>query len=153
SSNHSYFTDADSAPIVFTIKPAPLVIAVDSTSRVYGQPNPPFTGTVTGILNQEDVAVVYATTATQSSDVLPGGYPITVAGLTGAKAGNYSFDPGVAFGASVTNGTLIINAAPLIVTANDLAKITGEVNPTFTVRYDGFVLGQGPEVLGGSLTF
>src|SRR5262249_15177604 len=82
-----------------------------------------------------------------------GGYPITVGGLTGAKAKDYTLDPVVAAGAGVTNGTLTITPAPLTVIADDLTKIIGEANPTFTVHYTGFVLGQGPGVLGGTLTF
>jgi hypothetical protein len=43
--------------------------------------------------------------------------------------------------------------ATLTVTANDQTKISGEANPTFTAGYSGFVLGEGPGVLGGTLTF
>jgi hypothetical protein len=34
-----------------------------------------------------------------------------------------------------------------------VTKIAGEANPTFTVSYNGFVLGEGPSVLGGTLWF
>jgi type VI protein secretion system component Hcp len=152
STKPSYYTDADSAPVVFTITPAPLAVTVDSATRAYGQPNPPLTGTVTGVLNQDDVAIVYSTTADQSSDVRAGGYTITASSLTGAAAHNYSLDPGVVAGAAVTNGTLTVTAVPLTITADNQTKIAGEANPTFTASYSGFVLGQGPDALGGALT-
>jgi hypothetical protein len=46
-----------------------------------------------------------------------------------------------------------IAPAPLTISANNQTKITGEPNPTFTVSYSGFVLGQGPSVLSGTLMF
>jgi hypothetical protein len=49
--------------------------------------------------------------------------------------------------------TFAVTRAKLIVTAGDATKIAGEANPPFTVRYEGFVLGEGPGVLGGTLTF
>ena len=41
--------------------------------------------------------------------------------------------------------------APLSVTVDDSSKVYGDENPTFAVRFDGFVLGQGAGVLGGEL--
>ena len=48
-------------------------------------------------------------------------------------------------------GTWTVQRASLTVTANDATKVYGDANPAFTVRYDGFVLGEGPDVLGGTL--
>ena len=59
---------------------------------------------------------------------------------------------GVSTEASATK-TLTVTPAPLTITADNLTKLAGEANPTFTVSYSGFVLGQGPGVLGSSLTF
>src|SRR5262249_19554186 len=36
---------------------------------------------------------------------------------------------------------------------NDQTRFQGEANPPFAVSYSGFVLGEGPGVLGGTLTF
>ena len=63
------------------------------------------------------------------------------------------YNPGTAFAASSGSTGQTVNRAPLTVTADNQTKITGEANPSFTVSYSGFVLGQGPEVLGGTLTF
>jgi hypothetical protein len=49
--------------------------------------------------------------------------------------------------------SLSVNKATLTITADNSWKIAGEANPAFTVSYSGFVLGQGPGVLGGALTF
>ena len=46
-----------------------------------------------------------------------------------------------------------VNPAPLTVTAADSSRVYGAANPEFTVRYDGFVRGEGPGVLQGRLTF
>jgi autotransporter-associated beta strand protein len=63
----------------------------------------------------------------------------------------YNADSGFTASAASTGQT--VNPAPLTVTADNQSKITGEANPTFTVSYSGFVLGQDPSVLGGMLTF
>jgi hypothetical protein len=47
---------------------------------------------------------------------------------------------------SVTN-TLVINKAPLTVTADNKTKIFGMPNPTLTVSYNGFVGGESASVL------
>jgi hypothetical protein len=49
--------------------------------------------------------------------------------------------------------TLTIDKAALTITANNASKITGEANPAFTASCKGFVLGEGPGVLGGTLAF
>jgi Ca2+-binding RTX toxin-like protein len=54
---------------------------------------------------------------------------------------------------TATPVTVIIDRASLTITALDQAKVTGQANPTFTASYAGFVLGQDPSVLGGTLAF
>jgi hypothetical protein len=43
--------------------------------------------------------------------------------------------------------------AALDVIAEDKAKLTGETDPQFTARYEGFVNNEGPETLTGNLSF
>jgi hypothetical protein len=74
-----------------------------------------------------------------------GNYAITLGAL--AAGSNYT----VVLAANPP--TFAVTKAPLTIAANNLTKITGEANPTFTVSYSGFVLGQGAGVLGGTLTF
>ena len=62
--------------------------AADAT-RVYGDPNPAFTGTITGIKNGDNITATYSTTATAASPV--GTYPITPALVDPTnKLGNYT---------------------------------------------------------------
>ena len=58
-----------------TVTQAPLTVTASDASRLYGAPNPAFSGTITGILNGDNITATYATTATQTSPV--GTYPIT----------------------------------------------------------------------------
>lgn len=46
-----------------------------------------------------------------------------------------------------------VNRAPLNVIAEDKAKLTGETDPGFTVRYEGFVNNEGADILTGTLTY
>ena len=46
------------------------------------------------------------------------------------------------FNATSATTTLVVNKAPLTVTANDATRAFGEKNPTFTLSYSGFVNGD-----------
>ncbi len=106
-----------------TISPAPLSVVANNASRLYGDANPAFTGTLSGLRNGDAITASFGTTAVATSPV--GTYPI-VATLVdpGGKAGNYTFTP--------NSGTLTVTQAPLSVTANDATRIYGDANPTFT---------------------
>jgi gliding motility-associated-like protein len=80
-----------------TVNKAPLKITADNKVRNYGEPDPVFTITYTGFVNNEGTAhlttqPVTSTNATANS--LPGQYDIT---LAGASAANYTitYEPGV----------------------------------------------------------
>jgi hypothetical protein len=126
-----------------TITPAPLTVAAANASRTYGANNPPFTGTIAGIKNGDAITATFATTAIASSPV--GSYPITptLADPTG-KLGNYTV--------TTTNGTLTVNPAPLTITANPQTLILGSPTVAASATYSGFVLGQTPANLIGTLT-
>ncbi len=72
-----------------TVGRAPLTVTADNKSKLLNAPNPPLTGTATGVKNNDPVVVSYSTTATQSSPV--GGYTITpsVGGTAAAVLNNY----------------------------------------------------------------
>ncbi|HEX7318235.1 MAG TPA: MBG domain-containing protein [Pyrinomonadaceae bacterium] len=149
---HADFTPADAAnyttaskDVSINVVKATLTITTVNTSKVYGQPNPTFAVTYAGFLNGDTPAVLggaltFTTSATQSSNA--GVYPVTPSGLTSS---NYAIN--------FVAGNLTITKAPLTVTANNAVKILGAPNPQFTVSYAGFVLNQGPNVLGGTLSF
>jgi 6-phosphogluconolactonase (cycloisomerase 2 family) len=106
---------------VLTINPAPLTVNVDSVSRLYGDPNPVFTGSIIGIKNADPITAIFSTTADPTSPV--GTYPINATlsdGGTG-KLTNYTV--------TINPGTLTINPAPLTVTADNASKLFGTVNP------------------------
>jgi hypothetical protein len=58
----------------FNVARAPLNINVNSASRSFGQPNPTFTGTVSGLRNNDSIGINYSTFATPNSP--PGSYDI-----------------------------------------------------------------------------
>jgi hypothetical protein len=149
---HVDFTPADasnfnnaSKNVTVNVVRATLTIKTVDASKVYGQPNPVFAVTYSGFENGDGPsslggARVFTTVATQASNA--GVYAVTPSGLTSA---NYAI--------TFVVGNLTIDKAPLTVTANNAAKILGAPNPTFTASYSGFVLGQNPSVLGGTLNF
>ncbi|MBZ5508941.1 MAG: beta-propeller fold lactonase family protein [Acidobacteriia bacterium] len=106
-----------------TVTTAPLTVTAANASRVYGDPNPIFTGTITGLLNGDNITATYASVATPASSV--GTYPIvpTLVDPT-SKLGNYTV--------TSNNGTLTITPAPLVVTAANATRAFGDPNPAFT---------------------
>ena len=128
-----------------TIDPARLTVTAEDASRTYGQANPDFTARYQGFVLGQDAddlggALGFATAAGRGSDV--GRYRVTPEGLTSR---NYA----IAFEA----GTLTVDPARLTVTAEDASRTYGAGQSDFTARYEGFVLGQDADDLGGALDF
>ena len=104
-----------------------LTYSANTASRVYGDANPSFSGTVTGFVggdNQGNATagtLTFTTSATTTSAV--GSYAINGSGLT-ANNDNYTFVQATGNATAFT-----INHAPLSITANDQTKCFGE---TFT---------------------
>jgi streptogramin lyase len=128
-----------------TITPATLTVAANSQTKVYGSADPTLTYVASGFqLGDTEATVLSGSLTRAAGETVAGGpYAITIGSLSAGS--NYT----IAF----TGSTLTVTPATLIVTANNVTKIAGEANPTFTVRYNGFVLGEGPSVLGGTLSF
>ena len=133
-------------PGFLSVTPAPLSIAAAGQTSTYGQNIPALTGTITGLLNGDDVTAQYATTATASSDVVVGGYPILVTGISGTKAADYAI-------VNQSPAVETVTPASLQVVGNITSKVYGQANPNFGVSYSGFVLGQGPVALSGQLGY
>ncbi|HEY5380897.1 MAG TPA: Ig-like domain repeat protein [Acidobacteriaceae bacterium] len=97
-----------------TIAPAPVVASATSATVSYGAPLPALTGTLTGVLAQDqgNVSAVFSAAVPQLPDA--GSYPISAA-LSGSASGNYalSIDP--------TSGSLTVVPAASVVT---LAPVT-----------------------------
>lgn len=123
---------------VLTVTPAELSVTADNASRLYGATNPPFTGTIAGIQNNETISANYTTPAVPLSPV--GSYPIVPA-LSGVTLSNYTV--------TTNNGVLTVTTAPLLVKADDEIRAYGQTN-FLTVSYIGFGEGQGTNILSGS---
>jgi hypothetical protein len=75
------FTPADTVDyssvigsVSLAVLPAPLTVTAADASRVYGQPNPAFTGAITGVTNGDNITAAYGCSATAASPA--GTYPI-----------------------------------------------------------------------------
>ena len=130
------------ASVTLQVNRAPLSLAVAGKSKLYGGPVPALTGVLTGVQNNDPITPSYATTATQASPT--GVYAITATLL----------DPNnrlVNYDVTITPSTLTINPAPLLIAANAATKQYSDPVPLLTATYTGFVLGETPAVLSGSL--
>jgi hypothetical protein len=126
-----------------TIAAAPLKVRADDRAKVYGAALPELTASYEGLVAGETPGVLGGTlslTTAAAATSAVGAYPITASGLTST---NYDI--------TFVNGTLDITPAPLTVRAGDASKIYGAALPAFTESYEGFVLGETPGVLGGTL--
>jgi Tfp pilus assembly protein PilE len=127
-----------------TVTQATLTIIGNDAARAYGQTNPVFTSTITGVANGDNITVSYSTAATPGSP--PGSYDIVLdINDPDAKLGEYN--------STLVSGMLTVTNAALIVTVDNQSRLYGQTNPPFTAQLSGFVNGQGSNVLNGTLTF
>jgi hypothetical protein len=118
---------------VLTISPAPLTIAAANASRLYGDPNPSFTGTITGLKNGDNIGATFSAGADPTSPV--GNYAVIPAPSDpNGKLGNYAL--------SISNGTLTVTPAPLSVAAANASRVYGDPNPAFTGTITGLKNGD-----------
>ena len=114
-----------------TINKAPLTATVVSSEKVYGDENPAFAVTYSGLKNNETnpkttKAFSYTTEANKLSGV--GSYPVTA---SNGEFKNYDVTKYIA-------GTLTVKKASLTISCNDATKVYGDVNPMFSFTYSGF---------------
>ena len=123
-----------------SIAKAALTITAENKDTIYGDPAPAFTVTYTGLLGEDTPAVVSGLTLTSeyvlTSNV--GEYDIVPADAT---AQNYAI--------SYTKGTLTVNKAPLMITADDKEVIYGDEAPAFTASYSGWKNTDDESVVSG----
>jgi hypothetical protein len=116
--------------------------AYSQTLTATGGVGGPYTYAVTNVAFPAGLSLT-----TLSTGVAISGTPTTT--------GSFSFTVTATDSAGYTGShdySLTIDRAALTVTANDVTIIQGEALPAFTVRYSGFVNGDGPGVLDGTLT-
>ncbi|TAF73148.1 MAG: hypothetical protein EAZ53_13435 [Bacteroidetes bacterium] len=128
--NNDYFPAQD-VQIAVTVTPKSATISGANATRVYGEANPIFTGTVLGLVNGDAISFFGITAATSLSGI--GTYPIT-ATVMGANILNYQF--------SILNSVLTITKANLTVSADNFSRQYGLANPTFTGSITGAVNGD-----------
>ena len=117
-----------------------MTVSVDSSSRAYGQTNPPMTGSLAGVQSGDNITVTYTATANPNSPV--GTYAIVpVFNDPSNRLGNYII---------ITNdGMLTITQATLTVSADNQSRNYGAANPLLTASYNGFMNGDTASVLSG----
>ncbi|WP_162344410.1 MBG domain-containing protein [Pontibacter fetidus] len=121
--NYSFIYEAG----VLTINKADISVVASDKSKTYGDENPAFTGTITGVKNGDAITANYSSAAVASSPV--GTYDI-VPVLAGDALSNYNTPV-------ITNGTLTINKANLTAIANAKSRIYGIANPVLDGVLDG----------------
>jgi hypothetical protein len=112
---------------------ATLVVTAINSGRFYGDPNPEFAATITGLKAGDNITAIFSTVADSNSPV--GDYLIvpTLVDPDG-KLSNYTV--------IINNGTLTVTPAPLLVIADDTARAAGQPNPTFTGTVQGVKNGE-----------
>jgi sugar lactone lactonase YvrE len=131
-------TPADSADytgattnVSLVVTPASLLVAANNTNRPYGATNPAFTGSITGLQNNDSISATYASSATPSSP--PGTYAIVPTLVDpNNRATNYVV--------TLQNGTLTVGAAAGVFQSvvrqpngTILFNLSGTVNATYTL--------------------
>jgi filamentous hemagglutinin family protein len=129
-----------------TINKIPLTITANDVTKTYDGKVYDYSDGVSysGFVNSEDKSVLGGTVSYTGAGKDVGNYTITPSGLT---SNNYNI--------SYNNGTLVVNKAPLTITANDIEKTyDGKVyDGEKTVTYNGLVNNENASVLSGTLSF
>ena len=112
---------------------ATLVVTAINAGRFYGDSNPEFTGTISGLAAGDNITVTYTCVANPGSSV--GDYVIVPTLVDpDNKLGNYNV--------VINNGTLTVTPAPLSIVADDLTRAAGQPNPAFTGTITGIKNGD-----------
>jgi gliding motility-associated-like protein len=126
----------------FTIAPKALTIRANNASKIYGDANPIFRFTYSGLVDGDteiDQAPSISTTATTASGV--GTYRII---LTGGSDPNYTL--------TRVEGVLEVTPASLSLSVNGATKIYGQADPEFTFSLQGLKASYSESILRGGLS-
>lgn len=148
------------ATVSLTVNQATLTVTANNASRLYGAPNPTFTGTVTGAIPGDTFTESFSTAATSSSPI--GSYPI-VPSVTGSNLSDYSVitnDGSLMVSMATSSSMLLVSSNAItvgqsvtltaIVTGAGSAPVTsGTVN---FVTTGSILLGSAPVGLNGEAT-
>jgi len=142
--NYTFNTNASTTA---NITPAPLGIAANSASRLYGAANPAFSATYSGFQNGETAAALAGALALNTSAVVTSNVGSYAIAPSGQSSTNYTI--------SYVDGTLGITAAPLGITANPATKTYDGLafNGGNGVTYAGFQGADNAASLSGTLAY
>ena len=127
--------DSATETVGIVVSPAPLSVLASNATRAFGQPNPPFTGSITGLTNGDNIAASFSCAAVPASP--PGMYDIIPSLVDpGSRLGNYTV--------STSDGTLTVGAGPPP-TLTGIAPARGLTNggTMVTLMGSGFEVGAG----------
>ena len=130
------------APGVLTINRTAVIVKANDATKVYGDANPAFSGTYTGLLNGQtfETSGITGSPSFSSTAVIASGigtYPISgAAGSLLSANYNFSFSP----------GTLTITKALLNVKAVDTYIYKGDALPSFSSVFTTLKAGDNPAV-------
>jgi len=128
-----------------SVSPAPLTITANSGTKIYGQTYPVGKGstafTAVGLKNGDVIPSVVTASGGASDTASVGIYNIRPMFANGGafRQANYTI--------TYIKGKLIVNPAPLTITANDQTKAYGAAMPKLTLSYSGFVNNDNPSSL------
>jgi streptogramin lyase len=133
------FTDAEGSTTITVEKAAPVLTWGAPAGIVYGTSLEP---------GQLDATASVPGTFTYQQT------PGTVLNAGAGQTLTATFTPSdlVDYLSGTVTTTIDVSPAPLTITAQNASGTAGEPLPAFSVSYQGFVDGQGPDVLGGSLS-
>jgi hypothetical protein len=113
---------------VFTINPKAASVTPAAASKIYGAPEPTFTGTLSGFLPADNVAAAYTRTA--GENVVGSPYAISAELSPKAVLTNYTI--------TYNTAQFTINPAPATITLSNLVQsATQQGNPTITTNPSG----------------
>jgi hypothetical protein len=132
-------------------------LSASATTAVYGQ-SVAFTATVTsgsspvsvGSVTFTDGSVTLGTVAVNGSGQAV--YSTSTLGVAGSPHTiTATYSPGGGSQTSSATANLTVTPAPLTISADNQTKVYGSANPTLTASYSGFVNGDTPASLSGTL--
>jgi len=141
------YTITSNAPVL-TINKASLVVAANNAGKFYGQADPTFTATVSGLQGSDTATASSVTSSVTGTTAAPGTYPsaITASGVTFSSglANNYTI--------SYLPGSYTITPAGVLVITMNAATTTYATAATPTVASVQFATGTGTNTTVVTLT-
>lgn len=124
-----------------TVAPAPLTITINPATRHYGDADPVFTYSLSGLKNNDSASLVSVANLDSLATPTANAGSYTIVGFPFTSSPNYTV-------AAQVTGTLTITPRPLTITANNALRLYGDPNPAFTATFAGLAAFDTPAALG-----